>query len=596
MSEPFRSEKQFLQLRLLAEQAMIDSPMDGDKLRVGDINNMLHELQVYQIELEMQNVELRRSQQELQVSRDKFSDLYNYSPVGYFTIGETGLILEANLTGATLLNVDLARLINRPFSYYVIKEDEDLFYFHRKELFGSGNRQIVELRIKNGNDSFFYAQLESVVERDDTGKIKQFKTVVSDISKHQLLEKERKQLLKTLEETLAVAESVSRAKTEFLMMMSHEIRTPLNAILGMAEVVLATDLDPKQLHCLSVIDRSGKHLLSLVEDILDITHTVTGQVMVENRPVNLQELIRDTIEVHAYNAENKGLVFNFHIDNDIPEQFYSDAKRLRQVMLNLVGNAVKFTDKGKLALRVSNHDHNTLLFSISDTGIGIPETKLKMIFDPFIQVDSSLTRPHGGIGLGLSLCKRLVDAMNGRIWVESELGKGSTFHFSIPYSLVEQKPDQYNSIPDTTSVNYQAKQIQKTGTALFILLVEDVEENAMVIEAFLDNTPHTLDIAEDGDLAVEKIKSGKRYDLVLMDIQMPRMDGLEATRQIRAWEEEQGCLHTPIMALSAHAMAGDEEKSLTASCDGHITKPISKLKLLEVIEHFSSKNPNKCHD
>jgi CheY-like chemotaxis protein len=308
----------------------------------------------------------------------------------------------------------------------------------------------------------------------------------------------------------------------------------------------------------------------------------------EQRQISLKELADEAIEIHHHNATSKGLGLSCRINPGTPERFFGDPKRLRQVLLNLIGNAVKFTDQGHVELWVSAPTPEQLLFSVSDTGIGIPEEKWEMIFEPFSQGDTSVTRQYGGVGLGLSLCKRLVEVMEGRIWVESRVGLGSRFSLSIPFSAVETGALNSHEREEAglEEVTSEDDAFQDEG-AITILLAEDVRENAQVIEAFLLGSPYRLDIVEDGSQVLDRIQLGKRYDLILMDIQMPGMDGLEATRRIRHWEEEKGLSRTPILALTAYAMSGDEKRSLEAGCDDHITKPISKKKLLKIIDNLT---------
>ena len=393
---------------------------------------------------------------------------------------------------------------------------------------------------------------------------------------------ERKHSESELRLAMETADLANRAKSEFLAVMSHEIRTPLNAILGMSEVARELTMDAEQLRYLEIINRSGKNLLTLIEDILDLSYIESGRLVLEKGQVNLRELTQEAMDIHLHNANNRGVAMLCRIASEIPESIEGDQKRLRQVLLNLLGNAIKFTTKGKVELRVALHSHDRVLFSVLDSGIGIPEDKQTLIFSPFSQADSSSTRKHGGVGLGLAICKRLLDSMGGEIWVESQVGKGSTFNFVIPLAVDDQQ-----LTPTPVAANSVTGGEVNTVDVHSILLAEDNMDNAMVIDAYLMNSNHQVEIVRNGKQALVNIQSKKRYDLVLMDIQMPIMDGLEATRQIRAWEKNQGSSRIPILAMTAHAMSGDAEKSLAAGCDSHITKPITREELLGAIDMFA---------
>jgi signal transduction histidine kinase/CheY-like chemotaxis protein len=439
----------------------------------------------------------------------------------------------------------------------------------------TGEDQQIEVNVVSSFNKSLW--LNSFFSSFTSQNIQHLLIIVADVTSRKHAEQS---LLLAKEDAVAA----NKAKSEFLAVMSHEIRTPLNAILGMAEVAIEFNQDPDLSRCIEVINRSGKNLQTLIEDILDLSQIESGRLNLEHRTINIKELTQEALDIHSQNAKSKWLSLTCQITPDTPRQFDGDKRRIRQVLLNLIGNAIKFTEQGKIELIVSYPSAQNILFSVVDTGIGIPEEKQKLIFEPFSQADSSNTRQHGGIGLGLSICKRLIDAMNGKLWVQSEEDKGSTFYFYIPLS----KTDKNLPYQDESSIVTNNEVIDK---ACNVLLVEDNSDNAMVIEAYLNNSIHKLEIVVDGSQAVENIKSGKKYDIILMDIQMPIMDGLEATRRIRQWEKEEQQPKNTILALSAHAMLGDEEKSLSAGCDIHITKPIHKRKLLEVIEQ-SRKAPN----
>ena len=536
---------------------------------------------------------------------------------------------------------------------------------------------------------------------------------------------ERKKVQTALTEAREAALAAARAKGEFLAAMSHEIRTPMNAILGMADLLLETPLSGEQEGYVRVLQRAGAGLLSLINGVLDLAKVEAGRLELDEVVFHPEDFFATTIEMLAFSAHKKGLDLVLHVQPDVPRAVVGDANRLRQVLVNLLGNAIKFTASGEVVLRVRVDqealDATVLHFSVSDTGIGVDPAKRDAIFGSFTQADATITRRYGGTGLGLTLSQRLVELMGGRITVEGAPGGGSTFSFTARFGLPASQPgaprppewlrglrvlvvddnpteravavellsgwgarvteaadgegvlaalagaapaarppdlvlldgrmpgmdgfavaeamgrtgalgartvmmltteqatrDMARSAElrlgghllkpirraplleavaaalrpaDSATRETPALAPEWAGRRLRILLVEDFEDNLLLMLSYLKKMPFDVDVAEDGTFAVEKFKAAK-YDLVLMDMQMPVMDGHDATRAIREWERTQGRAPTPILALTAHAFREDVERSLAAGCDGHLTKPISKEHLLEAIaEHTGARTP-----
>jgi PAS domain S-box-containing protein len=396
---------------------------------------------------------------------------------------------------------------------------------------------------------------------------------------------ERKRVEAELLQTKAAAESASRIKSDFLASMSHEIRTPLNAIIGISDLLAKTPLSPQQDKYVQVFRRAGDNLLNLINDILDLSKVESSQLDLERTGFSLSDHIEKVMEMVAARAEEKGLVIACEIAPNVPNDLIGDPTRLRQVLLNLLSNAIKFTEAGGVTLQVAS-DMNAaaptaLRFTVSDNGIGISESQLCRVFERFTQADSSTTRRFGGSGLGLTISKQLVELMGGRIWVESKLGEGSAFSFAVPF-------ETWANAEHSTGASGPAF-AQPALPALRILLAEDSSDNCTITIAYLMDTPYQIEIAENGAVAFEKFTT-QPYDLVLMDRQMPIMDGLTATRKIRAWEQEHDRPLTPIVALTASALKGDRETCLAAGCTAFLTKPIKQEALLLAIKELSAKS------
>ncbi|MEO5345376.1 MAG: response regulator [Magnetococcus sp. YQC-9] len=392
---------------------------------------------------------------------------------------------------------------------------------------------------------------------------------------------ERKGLEEALIGARQEAEAANQAKSWFLATMSHEIRTPMNTILGMGEMLRESPrLSPRERQLVQLANRAGESLLVLVHDILDLSKIEAGQMQLEEIPFLLEIELNQTMAIIREAALAKGLEAVITLDAKLPRQVRGDPQRLRQILLNLLSNAVKFTSQGGIALKVHLVDGGMVQFQVQDTGIGIPKERLEAIFQPFTQGEPSTTRRYGGTGLGLNICQKLVSLMNGRIWVESRPASGSLFYVQIPL-IAEEEEDLLapRALPPP-----EAKVVDEVAQP-GLLIVDDTDDNRMVILAFLEGGNYQVVEAVSGAEALEKF-TAQAFDLVFMDIMMPGMDGLEATRRIRAIESEQKRKRTPVIAVTANAMKEDMERSLAAGCDLHLSKPLRRGEILAVLDRY----------
>ncbi len=653
--------------------------------RTEDLNNAYHELQA----------------------------IFDNSLVGISVLSPDHKVIRANRRFATIFGYSSQEMpLVSPERLHVSGRSFDDFV---EKFFGRlAEREIAqqEYQFRRKDGSVFWSQVSAkAIDPQDLNRGVIF--VIEDISDRKKASELLRQHAEDLRVAKDLADKATRSKSEFLARMSHEIRTPMNAILGMAEMLQETGLSEEQEEYVKTFSSAGELLLGIINDILDFSKIEVGQIKLESIPFNLRELVNDVNKLFVYRAEEKSLKLEKQISEGLAQRYIGDPTRIRQIIINLVGNALKFTSTGGVTMSVNESvmDDGTpcCLFAVKDTGIGIPKSKLDAVFESFAQADSSTTREFGGTGLGLAISKKLVELMGGRIWVESEPGQGTTFFFKVPLVpdkqvqqpefrlkipadthllIVEDLPESRGSISslvrgwglvpvsctsaakaidalnahkkdfafqailidsvvdnvpgieivhllvgqgipvanlvlavDTAEDLVQLPKASDFGPLSYILknerdvvlhdkihevvsesqrkrmtdfqdkgwkilLVDDVEANRRVVELFLKSSNVSIVHAENGKIAVEKFTE-EPFDLVLMDMEMPVMDGLEATRRIRAWEQDKREYKTPIIALTAHAFQEHRQKTMDAGCTEFLAKPIKKQALINIIDLFA---------
>ena len=662
------------ELRRFAEELLGVSTETGSRT-ADEAQRLLHELEVHKIELEMQNTELSKAREDVEALLEKYTDLYDFAPVGYFTLDRTGIIRSVNLTGAGLLGVVRSRLNGRRFEHFVVGAARAAFATLLEKVFRGPDEETCEIALlKEGGGQIFVqvgavaaesgqecrVALIDVTKREQAEealrklekaadealqKVKQAaKVALREVAEaaevalqeekeatqvlrqekesndlalekvkeaadlaHRKVEEAAEVALRKVEETAKalrkekeatdvlrqekeVADAATRTKSQFLANMSHELRTPMTGILGLLDLVLEGTLDAEQREFITTAHTSAHSLVWILNDILDLTKIEMGKFSMEEKPFSIRQCVKNTFNILLPAAMSKGLDFNSIVTADVPEILVGDQARVNQILTNLAGNAVKFTGKGRVEIPVTAGDRapgrkREITFTVTDTGIGIPINKEDLLFRVFSQVDESHSRSYGGTGLGLAISKEIVERMGGTITFTSEEGKGSVFSCTIPLGEAASERDAILLSGETATAGKAPRPAEMRKPRL--LIAEDDPVIRQVLGAMFQRAKYEIVFAENGQQAVEMWENGVS-DLILMDVQMPIMNGFETTSAIREKERSRGG-HIPIIAMTAHALKEDEERCLDAGMDAYISKPIDFQACLQlIVETFNN--------
>ncbi|WP_198013834.1 ATP-binding protein [Desulforegula conservatrix] len=516
---------------------------------------------------------------ELREAEQKYRSIFENAVEGIFQISPEGRFLSVNPSMARTLGYESPEGLlqsDSKIERHFVSPDE--FKKIDNILNESGVISRYDVQGLKTNGEILWFSLSARAVRDSDGRVLYYEGSIFDISdRMEREEAERKQ---------KAADAANQAKTLFIARMSHELRTPLNSVLGMTEMLSETNPTEDQLEYIKLLQSSGVFLESIINDILDFSKIEAQQLILDDSPFDLQQLIEEVAGLIKVRAMEKNLPVTYSIDPGIHRFLAGDPVRLKQILINLGGNAVKFTNEGRVTIEVAKspdpvnpETYESIVFRVRDTGIGIPESKQGIIFDSFSQADNFIKRQYGGTGLGLAICKRLVELMDGTLSVSSVEGEGSTFLFSLSLKKVDDGSIIEKAIPNATI---------ESLPPMTVLLADDIVPNRKVVHKYLQKSPITIVAVGNGLEALEAYKKGS-FDLVLMDVEMPVMNGLESTRRIREWERTNNLSPCPLIIISAHAFGEQRNQCYEAGCDRLLIKPVRKNDLIQAIFQVTQK-------